>query len=63
MPARAMPGCEARGGLINPARQQAITRDALLAFFDAYLKRDARALARLRGLGRKWREVMVRAED
>lgn len=63
MPARAMPGCEMRGGLINPARQQAITRDALLAFFDAYLKRDARALARLRGLGRKWREVTVRAED
>ena len=58
-----VPGCEVRGGLITPARQQAITRDALLAFFDAYLKHDARALARLRGLGRSYREVIVRAED
>ncbi len=63
MPGQVMPGCETRGGLIDPARQQAITRDALLAFFDGYLKKDARALARLRGLGRTYREVSVRAED
>jgi predicted dienelactone hydrolase len=63
MPGQVMPGCETRGGLIAPARQQAITRDALLAFFDGYLKKDARALARLRGLGRTYREVSVRAED
>ena len=63
MPGQVMPGCETRGGLIDPMRQQAITRDALLAFFDGYLRGDAKALARLRGLGRTWREVSVRAED
>jgi predicted dienelactone hydrolase len=63
MPGQVMPGCETRGGLIDPMRQQAITRDALLAFFDGYLRKDTRALARLRALGRTWREVSVRAED
>jgi predicted dienelactone hydrolase len=63
MPSRTMPGCETRGGLIDPARQQAITRDALLAFFDGYLRKDAKALARLRALGRTYREVSLRAED
>jgi predicted dienelactone hydrolase len=58
-----MPGCETRGGLIDPMRQQAITRDALLDFFDGYLRGDARALKRLRGLGRAYREVGVRFED
>ena len=59
MPSLTMPGCELRGGLIDPLRQQAITRDALLNFFDGYLKKDARALARLRGLGKQYRETAV----
>ena len=63
MPAMNVPGCELRGGLIDPARQQAITRDALLAFFDGYLKGEVRALNRLRGLGKTYREVDVRFED
>jgi len=63
MPSRTMPGCETRGGLIDPALQQAITRDALLAFFDGYLRKDAKALARLRALSRTYREVSLRAED
>lgn len=63
MPGQVMPGCETRGGLIDPMRQQAITRDALLAFFDGTLRRDAKALKRLRALGRAYREVSVRAED
>ena len=63
MPATVMPGCETRGGLIDPLHQQAITRDAVLNFFDGYLRKDAKALARLRGLGRAYREVDVVFED
>ncbi len=63
VPNMVVPGCELRGGLIAPARQQEITRAAVLDFFDAYLKRNAAALRRLRGLGRQYREVAVRAED
>lgn len=63
LPGLKMPGCETRGGLITPARQQEITRAAVLDFFDAYLKKDAGALARLRGLHRQFREVEVSAED
>lgn len=48
MPQVTMPGCEERVPLIGPERQQAITRAAVLTFFDAYLKQDAEALARLR---------------
>ena len=33
-----VPGCEERVPLIGPARQQEITRTAVRAFFDAYLK-------------------------
>jgi len=50
MPDMKVPGCEERVPLIGPARQQAITRAALVDFFDAYLKGDAVALERLRGL-------------
>lgn len=63
MPTQVMPGCAERGGLIDPARQQAITRDALLSFFDGYLRGNAKALKRLRGLGRSYREVGVVFED
>jgi len=48
MPGVAVPGCGERVTLIGPMRQQAITRAALLAFFDGYLKGDKAALARLR---------------
>ena len=63
MPGVAMPGCEERVRLIGAARQQALTRTALRAFFDGYLKGDARAVARLRGMGRKDRDVEVRFEE
>jgi hypothetical protein len=68
MPTTVMPGCETpndpkRGGLIDPARQQAITRAAVLDFFDGYLNRDAAALARLRGLHRQFKEASVISED
>lgn len=63
MPGMAVPGCELRGGLIDPARQQAITRAALLDFFDGYLKKDAAALVRLRRLHRQFPEASVISED
>ena len=44
-------GCDGGAELIGPARQQEITRIAVRAFFDAYLKQDAGALERLRELG------------
>jgi predicted dienelactone hydrolase len=58
-----MPGCEARGGLIAPERQKEIARTALLAFFDAYLKGDSAALARLRGLDRELAGIVLLRED
>jgi predicted dienelactone hydrolase len=51
MPGVAIPGCERPGTFIAPERQQQVTRIALVTFFDAYLKGDAVALERLRGLG------------
>ena len=63
MPSMVVPGCETRGGLIDPARQQEITRAAVLDFFDGYLRKDAAALARLRGLHREFNETEVIAQD
>jgi predicted dienelactone hydrolase len=65
MPSVTMPGCEpgSRVPLIGPAQQQAITRAAVLSFFDAYLKRDAAALARLRGLDKEFSGVSLLKED
>jgi predicted dienelactone hydrolase len=65
MPAVTMPGCEAeaRVPLIEPARQKEITRAAVVSFFDAYLKQDAAALARLRGLAGEFTEVDLLKEE
>jgi predicted dienelactone hydrolase len=49
-PGMVVPGCEEREPLIGPARQQEITRTAVRAFFDAYLKNDNAARSRLLGL-------------
>jgi predicted dienelactone hydrolase len=51
--------CEARYDLIDPARQQEITRDALVAFFDRYLKGDEAALARLERIGDRFAEAKL----
>ena len=56
------PLCAARRPLIDPARQKEIVRHALLAFFDAYLKEDAGALARLGAIGETFAEVTLRQE-
>ena len=56
------PQCAERRPLIDPARQKAITRHALLAFFDAYLKDDAGALARLAAIDETFADVTLRQE-
>ena len=47
-PQMKVPGCEGPVALVDPQRQHAITRAALRAFLDGYLKGDAAARARLR---------------
>ena len=56
------PMCAERRPLIDPARQKEITRDALLAFFDAYLKDDAAGRARLRAISAAFHDVTLREE-
>lgn len=65
MPTITMPGCEeaARRPLIGPARQQEITRTAIVDFFDAYLKRDPAALDRLRNFGKSNADVEFLSDD
>jgi hypothetical protein len=63
MPNVTIPGCEERVPLIDPARQKEITRAAVLTFFDAYLKHDAAALARLRRLDKEFPEVELLKEE
>jgi predicted dienelactone hydrolase len=53
-PGMVVPGCEEREPLIGPARQQEITRTAVRAFFDAYLKNDDAARSRLLGLDKQF---------
>lgn len=62
-PGMPVPGCEERVPLIGPAKQQEITRTAVRTFFDAYLKGDMDALARLRGLEREFAAVDLTYDD
>ena len=52
--AKLPPGCEESEPLIGPALQQEITRTALRAFFDDFLKGDRSGRARLLGLDRQF---------
>jgi predicted dienelactone hydrolase len=63
MPTVTMPGCEERLPLIDPAQQKEITRVAVRSFFDAYLKQDAAAFARLRQLDKEFPAVALRKEE
>ena len=56
------PMCDERRPLIDPGRQKEIVRHALLAFFDAYLKDDADAHARLGAIAETFEEVALRRE-
>jgi predicted dienelactone hydrolase len=58
-----VPGCEERAPLIAPERQREITRTALVAFFDAYLKDDKGALERLRTLAEGQNDVELIYEE
>lgn len=53
-PGMTVPGCEERVPLIGPPLQQEITRSAILAFFDGYLKGDASGHDRLLGLDKQY---------
>jgi dienelactone hydrolase len=63
---RRPPGCRdgaAAPQLIDPARQKLITRTAVADFFDAFLKQDEAALARLRAIGHTYPEVTLSREE
>jgi len=59
LPEMKLPLCQARYPLVDAERQRAITRSALVDFFDAYLKNDADARARLEALGERFSEATV----
>lgn len=59
LPDMPLPICAKRDPLIDPLKQQAITRDAVVAFFDGYLKGDAKALHRLATIGRRYPEASL----
>lgn len=63
LPGVRMPGCEERVPLIGAARQQAIVRDAVIAFLDGTLKGDARALDALRSIQGRYSEAHLVSED
>ncbi|MCH2172445.1 hypothetical protein MK489_16835 [Myxococcota bacterium] len=56
------PLCAQRRPLIDPERQKVIVRTALEAFFDGYLKNDARARAQLGAMGGNFEEVTLHHE-
>ncbi|MAT93659.1 MAG: hypothetical protein CME59_13760 [Halioglobus sp.] len=62
-PGMDLPLCEERGGLIDPLRQKAIVQSVILAFFDAYLKEDGKALQQLRTADEDFDEVKLVYED
>ena len=59
VPNVAMPGCEERVPLIDPARQQEIARHALISFFDAYLKGSDAALGKLKRISTAYPEASL----
>ena len=61
LPGIPIPGCEERVPLIDAARQQEIAASAVVDFLDAYLKRDAAALARLESIGERFAEAAIRS--
>lgn len=60
---KGMIGCEAGNKLTSPAREQEITRTAVLDFLSGYLRGNKAKLAHLRGLPNSMRDVTLRYED
>ena len=56
-------GCEAGAKLTTPARQQEMTRVAVIDFFGGYLGGDKSRIKHLRGLPKSMRDVTLRYED
>jgi hypothetical protein len=62
-PDRQPTACRIKTPLIEPEREKLITRTAVADFFDAYLKKDTTALARLRAIGKAFPEASLLRED
>lgn len=62
-PGGTLPGCEAGNKMATPQRQQEITRIAVRAFLDGYLKNDATQLRRLRRLHAQLSDTDIRFEE
>ena len=62
-PAISIPACRVRGELIDPALQQEITRHALLAFFDGYLKGKRQARDNLRQIETAFEEAAITFDE
>jgi len=62
-PDRQPAACRTAAALIDPEREKLITRTAVGDFFDAYLKRDVAALARLQGIEQSYPEVSLRRQE
>jgi predicted dienelactone hydrolase len=62
-PERQPPGCRVKTPMITPEREKIITRTAVADFFDAYLKKDAAALSRLRAIDKAFPEASLRREE
>lgn len=63
IPGQTMAGCPATAPLIEPEREKLITRTAVADFFDAYLKKDAAALVRLRAIDQTFAEASLLREE
>ncbi len=62
-PGSVLAGCEPGAKLTTPARQQAVTRTAVLDFLDGHLRGDKARIKHLRGLPKSMRDVTLHYGD
>lgn len=62
MPGVPIPGCQGAVELMEPLRQQALTRYAVSNFFDAYLRDNTEAKQRLSNIANAYPETSLRSE-
>ena len=63
LPQMTLAMCQMRYSLIDPQRQRAIARTALVVFFDAYLKGDKAGRAKLGAISATFPEVELKSSD
>lgn len=63
LPQMTLPMCQMRYSLIDPQRQRAIARTALVVFFDAYLKGDKAGRAKLGAISATFPEAELKSSD